>query len=114
MQNPGLMRSPGLNNVLFISIEMPGRAFTPAALPTDQLRTIVESCREAEETLANSHGDAFMLWGRANREGNQALSDQLEKECKSLRRKQTMNVNKMYKAQNELCRRDIQSLRGLI
>jgi len=112
MLGPRPMRSPGLNNLLFISIEMPGRPFTPAILATDELRNIVVACREAENTLANAHGDAFMLWGLANRNGNQPLSDQLERECKTLRRKQTMNVNKMYKAQNELCRRDIQSLRG--
>jgi 3'-phosphoadenosine 5'-phosphosulfate sulfotransferase len=79
-----------------------------------ELRNIVIACREAEDTLANRHGDAFMLWGRASHEGNQTLCDQLEKECISLRRRQTMNTNKLYKVQNELCRRDIQSLRGLI
>jgi len=85
MLGPRPMRSPGLNNLLFINIEMPGRPFTPAILSTDELRNIVVACREAEDTLANAHGDAFMLWGRANREGNQPLSDQLEKECKTLR-----------------------------
>lgn len=87
---------------------MPGRAFT--ALPTPQLRTIIAACREAEDTLANKNSDAFILWGRASRDGNQDMCDKLESECISLRRRQTMNTNKLYKTQNELCRRDIQAI----
>ena len=89
---------------------MPGRAFTPSALQTEELRTIVAACMEAEDTLANKQGDAFMLWGRANREGNQALSDKCENECISLRRRQTMNTNRRWKAQKELCRRECQAI----
>ena len=89
---------------------MPGRAFTPSALPTEELRTIVAACRQAEDTLANKHGDIFMLWGRASRDGNQVMCDKFESECISLRRRQTMNTNKLYKAQNELCRREIQAI----
>jgi len=89
---------------------MPGRAFNPAILPTEELRNIVEACREAEHTLANKHGDAFMFWGRASREGNDTMCNKFEKDCISLRRRQTMNINKLYKAQNELCRRECREI----
>jgi hypothetical protein len=89
---------------------MPGRPFAPSALATEELRKIVAACRESEDTLANKHGDVFMLWGRASRDGNQTLCDQFEKECISIRRRQTMNTNKLYKAQNELCRRECQEI----
>jgi hypothetical protein len=101
--------------MLYSSIEMPGRAYTPETLPTETLNEILQGCRYSEDYLANKHGDTFMLWGRAIAAPgvhDQLLCDQLEKECKNLRRKITMNVNKMYKTRAELDRRFLQELRA--
>jgi len=93
---------------------MPGRAYIPAEHTTETLNEILLGCRYSEDYLANKHGDTFMLWSRAIAAPgglDQLLCDQLEKECKNLRRKITMNVKKMYKTRAELDRRFLQELR---
>jgi hypothetical protein len=97
--------------MLYYSIEMPGRAYIPAEHSTETLNEILLGCRYSEDYLANKHGDTFMFWGRASREGNQELCDKFEKECRTLKCKITKNINKMYKTRAELGRRDMEILR---